>query len=500
MQATLDAYSLKAFTRALTCISKYGDEVSIHATSDSLSFSATNSSKSAFCLFKYDKQFFSRYELDSGNGTIDNLEEGHGLTGQLTVKSFLLILKHRTVEKSVERCELSIIEGADAADVGEEDEGHDSLESKLIIRFHCKHGVVKTHRLVLLTSGSILTPGIPDPTSESRLTIGPRPLKDLLDHFPVVKGARSDPQLVWTFEDNELCLKSMESSIDSRGRGQLSTEISISSDEFDVYNIFETPTTLAFHLREFNAAIAFADSTSLSLDMRFTEPAIPLFIEMEGDTLGILFVISTSHVYGAPQNTQRNTQAAQTRKRERERSSNETPRIKRPMKAVQSIALERETPNAISSSSRAEFHAFESMPPPSAIPNRTLSAGTPLQIPNYNSSFYHPRSSQSRKGQNEPLFLPSSQLSAADEAALKSIGLEAEDMDPDQLADLLESEGEEVDFSLMSQVHAFTPNSVQSMHSDNNSAEKPLELIEDSEFSATPSSKDANKVCLYNES
>ena len=62
-----------------------------------------------------------------------------------------------------------------------------------------------------------MAPGVPDATNESRLTIGPKPLKDLIDHFPVAKGARSDPQLVWTFEDGEVGLKSMESSIDSRG-------------------------------------------------------------------------------------------------------------------------------------------------------------------------------------------------------------------------------------------------------------------------------------------
>ena len=62
-----------------------------------------------------------------------------------------------------------------------------------------------------------MTPGAPDPTNESRLTIGPKALKDLIDHFPVAKGARTDPQLVWTFEDSEVILKSIESSIDSRG-------------------------------------------------------------------------------------------------------------------------------------------------------------------------------------------------------------------------------------------------------------------------------------------
>jgi cell cycle checkpoint control protein RAD9A len=62
-----------------------------------------------------------------------------------------------------------------------------------------------------------MAPGVPDTTNESRLSIGPKALKDLIDHFPISKSARSDPQLVWTFEDTEVGLKSIESSIDSRG-------------------------------------------------------------------------------------------------------------------------------------------------------------------------------------------------------------------------------------------------------------------------------------------
>ena len=62
-----------------------------------------------------------------------------------------------------------------------------------------------------------MAPGVPDTNNESRLTIGPKALKDLIEHFPVAKANRSDPQLVWTFDDTEVGLKSLESSIDSRG-------------------------------------------------------------------------------------------------------------------------------------------------------------------------------------------------------------------------------------------------------------------------------------------
>jgi len=65
-----------------------------------------------------------------------------------------------------------------------------------------------------------MAPGVPDSYNESRLTIGPKALKDLIEHFPVAKATRSDPQLVWTFDDTEVGLKSLESSIDTRGMVQ----------------------------------------------------------------------------------------------------------------------------------------------------------------------------------------------------------------------------------------------------------------------------------------
>jgi len=138
----------------------------------------------------------------------------------------------------VDRCELSIVEGVlptQGADHDERDEDRDSLESRLIVRLHCKHGeiyyhfrlqitsnpttgVVKTHRLLLLTPTSLSAPGIPDGSNESRLTIGPKQLRDMLEHFLSAKGGKSDPQLVWSFGETEVQLKSSETSIDSKGQ------------------------------------------------------------------------------------------------------------------------------------------------------------------------------------------------------------------------------------------------------------------------------------------
>jgi hypothetical protein len=141
------------------------------------------------------------------------------------------------------------------------------LSYRYLISTRSFTGIVKTHRLLLLTPTSLMTPGVPDFPHESRLTIGPRAIKDIVEQFPPARGSRSDPQLIWHFDDLEVEVKSLESSIDAKGetvitlfcfsdgfsgQSQLSTELTISTDEFDVYNVHSPPITIAFHLKEFN--------------------------------------------------------------------------------------------------------------------------------------------------------------------------------------------------------------------------------------------------------
>ncbi|KAJ7593908.1 Rad9-domain-containing protein [Mycena floridula] len=390
MQAILDGSVLRSFTRALTCISKYGDEMCIYATSEDISFSATNSSKSAYCRFRYDRQFFTKYSL--GVSRTEGVEEVVNLTGQLMTKSLLSILKHRTVEKSVERCELSIVESdASAEDMLDEDK--DGLESKLIVRLHCKHGVIKTHRLLLLTPTSLLEPTAPDSESQSLLSIGPRGIRDIIEHFPN-RSAKSDPQLIWNFGELDVNVKSLESSLDPKGKNQMSTELAITADEFDVYNLYAAPTIIAFHLREFNASIAFAESMALSVDLRFTETAAPLFITVEGDNMLAFFVISTSEVQGPQQASQ---VLSNPRKRQREETSqSDTPRFKKkPMKVVQETVLEARS--SVGARSRGG-----SMLPPQSTVSRSIAAHSQYAMPPGPSPMIQ------SSAQNEPLFFKGS--------------------------------------------------------------------------------------------
>ena len=233
---------------------------------------------------------------------------------------------------------------------------------------------------------------------------------------------------------------------------------------------------------------------SLPLDLRFTDPAAPLFIAIEGDATETLFVISTSQVQGALTATQTNngnsTSNLNLKKREREQSSSQTPRIKKSMKVVQPAGFE--GLNARSSpTSRSESRVPGSMPPPSIIPGIKLS-----QMSRSHNNHNNTSSKSERK--NEPLFLPSSQMSAADEELLRSTGLGIEAMDEQELTDMLEGEGEEVDFSYVSQPPKnFKKLDKNALH-DEMQVDGPesFELVEDDILDETQSD-DITRVSFY---
>ncbi|KAI0299267.1 Rad9-domain-containing protein [Russula brevipes] len=427
MQASIDASGLKSFTRALACMSKYSDELFINAMPNSVVFSATNTSLSAYSRFTYDRSFFTKFNVGDRNtresiSELDDTEQPPTVTGQLCVQPLLAILRHKTLEKTLERLDFIVVDGMS----NHEDEDLEGLDAKLIIRLHCKHGIVKTHRLVLQTPSSQLHLHVPEAPNESHVVIGPKAMRDMIDHFPSTRG-KADPQLIWVFDDTEVQVRSFENSLDGRGgrkHWQLATELTISADEFENYDIFATPISLAFHLREFNATIAYAESMEAILDVRFTDPAAALYVNVQRESIEGMFAMSTSHVPGAPApaaaavlsqarsaGSSGSARDRASRKRPREET---TVRQRTPAKVVERVA-------------------------PSALIRGSQGARQPAPLP---ASAMRRPSFPVRHRQEESLFLPGSQMSTADREALHASGLG--DMDADEFNAMMEDEGEEV--------------------------------------------------------
>ena len=136
-----------------------------------------------------------------------------------------------------------------------------------------------------------------------------------------------------------------------------------------------------------------------ALELRFTDPAAPLFIDIEGDESDGLFVISISQFHGTSSNSNANTRASSTPKPQQPggqkrphpdnearasfnasgsgRGRSETPRVekvKRSMKAVQRTEVPGTT--SVSRENSTVMKDEHMMPPPSFIPNPSRSQGS----------------------------------------------------------------------------------------------------------------------------
>ena len=209
--------------------------------------------------------------------------------------------------------------------------------------------------------------------------------------------------------------------------------MTISADEFENYDIFATPISLAFHLREFNvspsvsqqpslagavimryelmygigidqATIAYAESMGTLLEVRFTDPAAALYVHVQSDSIESLFAMSTNRVPGAPEP---------------------------PAAAVLSQTRSAET----SGSAQRYKRSREEMAARHRTPAKVVERVAPAE-------FTRRSSLAARRPREESLFLPGSQMSAADKEALHASGLG--DMDADEFNAMMEDEGEEV--------------------------------------------------------
>lgn len=170
------------------------------------------------------------------------------------------------------------------------------------------------------------------------------------------------------------------------------------------------------------------------LDVRFTDPAAALYVDIQSDSIESLFAISTSRVPGAPTppavavpsqvHPAGSSGSAQVHVRKRPREDSAAPRHRTPAKVVERVGP---------SIHPRRVQAPPPPPPPPSMPSHAPQGARLSSLP-------------MRQTPEEPLFLPESQMSAADREALHASGLG--DMDADEFNAMMEDEGEEVGLNL----------------------------------------------------
>ncbi|PWN51835.1 hypothetical protein IE53DRAFT_361271 [Violaceomyces palustris] len=274
MNVTISSTHVRTFTNALYCLSKFGDNFWLQAsrqddTSFQLRISIINSSNSAFCMFTFSQEFF----------ILSKLEKKDRLECQLLLKSVLSVLK--ISGKTVEKCELDLID--------------DSEECRLVIRLHCQHGVLKTHKLTYEQKRGLLPTA--DPNPPNLLVIRAEAAHEWVEHF--LSSGKNGEITIWC--DDKFCVvKSKDEdgyTVGSDGKGQIrrsiQTEVRVDIQDFETYEI-SNESCLCFSLKEFRATIVLAEQLGRPLEISFSDGEAPLFVRIHQEAVEAEFVIATT--------------------------------------------------------------------------------------------------------------------------------------------------------------------------------------------------------------
>ncbi|KIM25072.1 hypothetical protein M408DRAFT_26477 [Serendipita vermifera MAFF 305830] len=342
MQATVGLVSLKPFSRALACLCRYGDEVTIHPTGEWLSLSVQGVGNTSFCRFKFLRTFFDRgYRVGTQTASAeqdpvddatnleeeDDVQEVEQVYGIVAGKLVLAVLRGPAAEKNAEKCHLLFLEGVEP---GQQTSEGESIETRLVLKLQYKHGVLKTHTFPLSSGARPQAPRLPSGRPISSVRIGGRTLKELIEHFPRPErgagGSRADPLLIWQFHDDKASIKTEDRWNTTRGewsgtagkggrRGKqhlgedneddgapiystVNSSLTLQDSEFEAYEIYYGPVTLGIHLKELNATLAVAEALGSDIVLRFTASGKPIFFSLESSmgTYSAFCALSTKAV------------------------------------------------------------------------------------------------------------------------------------------------------------------------------------------------------------
>ncbi|KZT61746.1 hypothetical protein CALCODRAFT_479766 [Calocera cornea HHB12733] len=287
MEAHMTMASVKMLTKTLICLSRYSDDMDILALPNSLTLSATNSSKSAYCRLLLQPSFFSSYAVRTPGSSFRSadtqVEKGRSVKARLKTKLLLSYLRHRNHDKGVRSATLIIREppllesswgrGPEYDSDDDSEDGEGSVESSLLIKFICDHGVVKQHRLRLDDTEELLAPAVEDNPHEKTVVASRPALQTLLERMRVAMP-KADGQISIECNPIDMVVRTVAD------KGLINTEVKMIGTDLMRYDTGDTTVSLSFHIREFAASLTLAESLDKYLTLTFTEAPAPLILSI----------------------------------------------------------------------------------------------------------------------------------------------------------------------------------------------------------------------------
>ncbi|KAF4553684.1 DNA repair protein rad9-like protein [Elsinoe fawcettii] len=265
----------------LVCLSKFGETVGIEARPEKFTFTALNSSRTAYAAFSLDPAIFLSYDFDSHASSTPGR-----FTCQLYNKTLLSAFRSRLAENRnadtpIERCDISIEEDADAT------------ECRMVVAIICKHGLSKIYRLTY-ESVEIMHALFDKTTASSGWKISSKILREYIEYF----GPRTE-QLDMLSKDGKAVFTSFtEKIMDGKEilKQPLETAISIHVQDFDTFN-FPEDMHIVISVKDFKAIVTHAETLRAAIIANFSRPSRPLQFAYEAHGVHCEFTLMTTGDY-----------------------------------------------------------------------------------------------------------------------------------------------------------------------------------------------------------
>ncbi|KAF8451286.1 Rad9-domain-containing protein [Terfezia claveryi] len=285
LSLALSPHSLQRLHDALSCIAKFSEYVTIEAARNNLCLAALNSSKSAHgAVNLLGGRFFDSYHFvpTQGRSSGPPIEDSK-FQCRLHTKALLSVFRQRYLdskdkETAIEKCELTL--------GGKPTRG----ECRILVRFICKHGVVKTYKLTY-EDVDIMHAVFDKNAVANRWVMNAKLLKEHMEHF----GPKAE-QLDISGENGRATFTSYtEKLMDGIEilKQPLHTAVSMDTAEFEEFTV-EEGLHITINLKDFKAIIHHADSLSATISAYYSDPGRPLQVQYDRDGMNCEFTLMTT--------------------------------------------------------------------------------------------------------------------------------------------------------------------------------------------------------------
>ncbi|KAF2111676.1 Rad9-domain-containing protein [Lophiotrema nucula] len=291
----------------LVCLGKFSDTVAIEARRERFTFTALNSSKSAYAALSLDaKQFFASYECIPTQGGPDGR-----FTCSMYTKALLSVFKGRLYDPlgrdgAIDKCVVTLQDKAD------------QTECRFIIKMVCNQGVIKTYKLTYEAT-DVMHALFDRNVAKNRWSMHSGAMKEYIEYF----GTKTEMLDIVAGEDGRAVFKSYTEKI-SNGKEILKhplvTAVAVNTSDFDEFNV-QPGLHIIISVKDFKSIVLHAETLKTSLKAYYSQPTRPLQFSYGSDGLLCEFTLMTSGDYNAAPSA---TPAAPTMSRANSRAQSTT--------------------------------------------------------------------------------------------------------------------------------------------------------------------------------